>query len=96
VELEGKMILDTEISHGGIPFPISTALLPLRLKQTLDRKTYLTLPKGRGWGKLALVKRMKVDPQLFPDLEGIQPLVALKVNPFSIDFPVPTLLPHHE
>ena len=96
VELEGKMILDTEISHGGIPLPITTALLPLRLKQVLDGKTYLTLPKGRGWGKLARVKRIQVDPQLFPDLEGIQPLIALKVNPFSIDFPVPTLLPNHE
>jgi hypothetical protein len=76
--------------------PITTALLPLRLKQVLDGKTYLTLPKGRGWGKLARVKRMQVDPQLFPDLEGIQPLIALKVNPFSIDFPIPTILPNHE
>ena len=96
VELDGKKILDTEISHGGISFPISTALLPLRLKQTLDEKTYLTLPKGSGWGKLARVRRMKVDPQLFPDLEGIQPLVALKVNPFTIHFPIPSLLPNHE
>ena len=96
VELEGKTILDTEISHGGIPLPISTALLPLRLKQTLDKKTYLTLPKGRGWGKLARVQRMEVDTELFPDLNGIHPLVALKVNPFTIDFPIPTLLSNHE
>ena len=96
VELDGKKILDTEITHGGISFPISTALLPLRLKQTLDEKTYLTLPKGSGWGKLARVRRMQVDPQLFPDLEGIQPLLALKVNPFTIHFPVPSLLPNHE
>ena len=96
VELDGKKIIDTEISHGGISFPISTSLLPLRLIQTLDGKTQMTLPKGRGWGKLARVQRMEVDPQLFPDLNGIHPLVALKVNPFTIDFPIPTLLPNHE
>lgn len=96
VALDGKKILDTEITHGGISVPISTALLPLRLKQTLDETTYLTLPKGRGWGKLARVQHMQVDPKLFPDLEGIQPLLALKVNPFAIYFPVPTLLPNYE
>ena len=96
MELDGKKILDTEISHGGISFPISTALLPLRLIQTLDGKTQMTLPKGSGWGKLARVRRMEVDPQLFPDLEDVQPLVALKVNPFTIHFPIPTLLPNHE
>ncbi|MDA1267481.1 MAG: acetoacetate decarboxylase family protein [Bacteroidetes bacterium] len=96
VELEGKTILDTEITHGGISFPISTALLPLRLKQMLDGKTWVTLPKGSGWGKLARVQRMRVDPQLFPDLEGIQPLLALKVNPFTIHFPIPSLLTNDE
>jgi len=29
-------------------------------------------------------------------LEGVQPLVALKVNPFTIHFPIPALLPNHE
>ena len=96
VELDGKKIIDTEITHGGISFPISTSLLPLRLIQTLDGKTQVTLPKGSGWGKLARVQRMEVDPQLFPDLEGVQPLVALKVNPFTIHFPIPALLPNHE
>ena len=96
VELDGKKLLDTEITHGGISFPISTALLPLRLRQSLDEKIFVTLPKGSGWGKLARVRRMKVDPQLFPDLVGIHPLIALKVNPFTIHFPNPLLLPNHE
>ena len=48
VEMEEKKILDTEINHGGISFSISTALFPLRLKQTLDEKTKVTTPKGSG------------------------------------------------
>ena len=96
MEMEEKKILDTEINHGGISFSISTALFPLRLKQTLDEKTLVTTPKGSGWGKLARVHRMQVDPQFLPDLKGIQPLLAIKVNPFTILFPIPLLLHNHE
>jgi hypothetical protein len=39
---------------------------------------------------------MQVDPQFLPDLKGIQPLLAIKVNPFTILFPIPSLLHNHE
>lgn len=99
-----KIILDTEIAHGGISFPISTALLPLRLKQRMltdDERNNtssfaITLPKGSGWGKLARVKRLQVlDSKLFPNLDGIHPLLALKVNPFTIHFPIPSIITSH-
>ena len=85
-----KEIFSTEITHGGISFPVSTSLLPIRICQTLDKVKYYTKPYGSGWGKLAKIKTLAINPDFFPDFSGIKPLMAVKVNPFSIHFPEPT------
>lgn len=90
VLLGGKRVFAADIRYGGIPFPMSTSLLPLRLQQQLEGQTLLTEPKGQGWGKLARLSGVDLDPQLFPDIRGIKPLLALKVKPFTLHFPTPT------
>jgi hypothetical protein len=51
---------------------------------------YYTKPYGSGWGKLAKVQKLELDPDFFPDIRGIKPLMAVKVKPFAIHFPEPT------
>lgn len=85
-----KVIFSTEITSGGIPFPVTTTILPISLCQTWNKVKYYTKPRGFGWGKLAKVKTMSVDPDYFPDIQNIKPLLAVRVNPFHIKFPQPT------
>lgn len=85
-----KEVFSAEITHGGLSFPVSTSLLPIRLCQTLDKVKYYTKPFGSGWGKLAKIKKLDINSDFFPDFSGIKPLIAVKVNPFSIHFPEPT------
>lgn len=85
-----QVIFSTEISHGGISFPVTTSLLPIDLCQTWNSVKYYTKPSGSGWGKLAKVKKLEVNPDFFPDTSGIKPLLAIKVDPFNIHFPEPT------
>ena len=85
-----KEVFSVEITHGGLSFPVSTSLLPIRLCQTLDKVKYYTKPFGSGWGKLAKIKSLAINPDFFPDFSGIKPLMAVKVNPFEIHFPEPT------
>mgnify|MGYP006140108817 FL=1 len=85
-----KEVFSVEITHGGLSFPVSTSLLPIRLCQTLDKVKYYTKPFGSGWGKLAKIKNLAINPDFFPDFRGIKPLMAVKVNPFEIHFPEPT------
>jgi hypothetical protein len=91
VSLNGKQVFRASIRSGGIPFPMSTALLPIRLRQELEGQVLFTQPEGKGWGKLARIQEVEVDPQLFPDIRGIKPLLALKVSPFTLTFPKPSI-----
>ena len=91
VSLHGKKVFQTSIRSGGISFPMSTGLLPIRLRQELAGQVLFTQPEGKGWGKLARIQDLEVDPQLFPDIRGIKPLLALKVSPFTLTFPKPSI-----
>lgn len=91
VSLNGKQVFRASIRSGGISFPMSTALLPIRLRQELEDQVLFTQPEGKGWGKLARIQDLEVDPQLFPDIRGIKPLLALKVSPFTLTFPKPSI-----
>ena len=84
-----KIVFSAEISYGGLSFPVTTSVLPINLCQTWNRLKYYTKPSGYGWGKLAKVEKLDLDPNFFPDIRGIKPLLAVKVNPFNIKFPEP-------
>ncbi len=85
-----KVIFSTEISSGGISFPVTTSILPINLCQTWKKVKYYTKPHGSGWGKFAKIKKLDLDPEFFPDIRTIKPLFVIKVNPFQIQFPEPT------
>ena len=91
VSLNGKQVFRASIRSGGIPFPMSTALLPIQLRQELAGQVLFTQPEGKGWGKMARIQELELDPQLFPDIRGIKPLLALKVSPFTLTFPKPSI-----
>lgn len=87
---EGKVVFDCEVRSGGIPFPVSTALLPIDLCQKWEDQDFYTKPAGKGWGKLAKVEIKESDPSFFPDMKQVKPLLAVKVDPFYIKFPMPS------
>ncbi len=91
VTLNGKPVFQASIRSGGISFPMSTGLLPIRLRQELEDQVLFTQPEGKGWGKLARIQEVEVDPQLFPDIRGIKPILAMKVSPFTLTFPKPSI-----
>lgn len=84
---DGQPYFDIQLRSGGLHFPISTALIPIRLWQTEQGKTFLTDPKGSGTGQLARVLDVKVNPDLFPDICRARPLLALRVTDFRMCFP---------
>lgn len=89
VQHSGKTVFSAEVSHGGISFPLSTALMPISLCQSWKGLKYYTKPTGYGWAKFAKLKQVELDPNLFPDIRGVQPLMAVRVSPFTMNFPEP-------
>lgn len=82
-----KIAFSCKVKSGGIPFPISTSFLPIELHQQWDKVDFFTKPSGNGWGKLAKVKHLTIDPTYFPDLSSKKPLFVVKINPLNIEFP---------
>jgi hypothetical protein len=83
----GNMIAEFTLSSGKLAFPVNTKLLPFPLVQNYEGKYYYTTFQGKGMGRLAKLKDVHINPQLFPDINGIKPLIAIKVEPFEIIFP---------
>ncbi|MBX3420542.1 MAG: hypothetical protein KF752_03195 [Pirellulaceae bacterium] len=77
-----------QVKHSGPPFPVTTRLLPIKLYQELSGVAYRVNPRGLGWGRLARVTELHVDSQQFPDVSQVKPLACLKVQPFTMHFPV--------
>lgn len=90
VGTDEEPIFFVEIEVKKIPFPVSTSMVPIRLEQELDGKTYLTNPTGNGWGRFAKIRKMKINSDFFPDISRLKPLFCVKVKPFHLIFPAPT------
>ncbi|MEB2775683.1 hypothetical protein SYJ56_10225 [Algoriphagus sp. D3-2-R+10] len=90
IKNDEKIAFSCEIKSGGIPFPISTSLLPIHLHQVWDGVDFFTKPSGSGWGKIASLKNLQIDPAYFPDISPQKPLFAVKIDPFHIKFPKAT------
>lgn len=84
-------IADFTLKSGGISFPVSTKLLPFPLVQSLENNYYYTTFSGKGIGRLANLCEVNINSDVFPDVSTLKPLMAIKVEPFSITFPVPTI-----
>ncbi len=88
VQTGGHDVLTARFRPFGFRFPLTTALLPLRLHQQLDDEAFETQPTATGWGRLARVSELTVDPALFPNLNGLKPLLAVWIDSFRMVFPV--------
>jgi hypothetical protein len=89
---QGESVLETEISWGRIPLPLTTKFLRLELRQpVLDQDSHhflLTRLLASGTGYLARLHHWRTNPKLFPELGPIKPLLALRVENFRMTFPV--------
>ncbi len=79
------------LEPGRVPFPVDTRLLPINLYQESDGKIFRVSPRGKGTGHFTLIKGIDVNPDFFPDLDLVEPLVAIYVDPFRLTFPVPEI-----
>lgn len=79
------------LKFGKFAFPVNTKLLPFPLVQHHEGKYYYTTFQGKGTGKFAKLEDIRINPRLFPDVSGFQPLIAIKVDPFTITFPAATI-----
>lgn len=86
-----RTIAEFTLKAGKLSFPVNTKLFPFPLVQYHEGNYYYTTFQGSGTGKLAKLKDVRINPQLFPDVSGFKPLLAIRVNPFQITFPVATI-----
>jgi hypothetical protein len=75
-----------------IGFPVSTTVLPLTIVQASNRGLMETKPKSSGMAYLTSLRNVKVKSEFFPDLSKVQPLLAIRVENFKMEFPLPTLV----
>lgn len=87
VSNKGAQFFKARFSVYGMPFPVNTMLFPYSLVQLEGKSAYHTRFTGKGWGRLASVKELKVDADQFPALAEKKPIAAIGVNPFAITFP---------
>lgn len=90
ISKSGKPVFSAEFESLPITFPVSTALFPLRICQTWNHLKYFTRLTGFGWAKLAKIKKLELNPALFPDIRGISPVMAIKIAPFQMRLPEST------
>jgi len=82
-----EIIMDVTLMHGGISFPIHTALLPFPLVQEKDGELYYTSFTGKGTAQFARIEAMRVNPELFPDIRPYRPLMGVRIDDFAVTFP---------
>lgn len=83
----GEPWMEILLEHGSLPIPLDTRLIPLNLYQESGEHAYITKPSGRGTGRFAIIKGISVDPNYFPAIDQLEPIVAFCVDPFSLTFP---------
>ncbi len=88
ISSENDTIAEFTLKSGKLPFPVNTKLLPFPLVQYHEGKYYYTTFHGKGTGRFAKLTDVNINSKLFPDVSGIKPFVAIKVEPFKITFPV--------
>lgn len=90
--VQDKKIFELKLKKRLLKFPVNTRLLPFPLVQEKDNKAYFTSFKGSGKGRWISVSDMHVDPQYFPDISYKNPIIAIKIQPFTIQFPIPKII----
>lgn len=89
VKTGSQLLFSAELSPRPLRFPVNTNWFPIVLHQPGEEKNLWVNPYGEGRGRLTKVVDLYSDPEHFVDLEGARMLGALKVDPFTLLFPVP-------
>ena len=86
-------IADFLLKSSRISFPINTRLLPFRFEliQYYEERYFYTTISGNGNASLAKLVGIHINPGLFPDISDFQPILAIKIDPFKLIFPVPVI-----
>ncbi|MCO6476416.1 MAG: acetoacetate decarboxylase family protein [Phaeodactylibacter sp.] len=93
VSRNGEPMLAATIKGVGPRFPISTALIPLRIHQEMDGRVVETSPRGKGRGQWARISHLDVHSGDFPDIGAFRPFAALRVSGFQMTFPEGHVVP---
>ncbi len=86
---EKEIFFEAEVSHSNFYFPITTRLLPIVLQQFYNHQLYFTQFKGSGRATFAKIHQINIIPNFFPPVG--KSLFGLYVDPFELEFPVPTI-----
>ncbi len=92
----GTLVAELVFKAYPLPLPFSTALVPKKLRtlgQHHDGQTFVYAPSASGWVRPARLAHMHSNPELFPDLTGVSAPLNIKVQRFSMGFPVSDQLP---
>lgn len=94
VSVDGQAILQAETQALSFAMPFNSRWLPIRpaLWQHWEQTTYVTRPYGSGLIRLARIQDMHIDPNYFPDVSGIRPLLVAHADAFDLTFPEPEVL----
>lgn len=75
----------------GPRLPLTTTWLPVRwrtLAQVHEGRAFYYQPRARGSLRMARMLRWQCDPALFPDLAPATVLTSVRVDDFTLEFPV--------
>ncbi len=85
--------MEIVLEHGSLPIPVDTRLIPINLIQELDNRKFRVSPAGKGTGHFTMIKEISVNPDFFPGIDELEPIVAFYVDPFQMTFPAAKIEP---
>jgi hypothetical protein len=92
VTSDGRELCALEFSEpSGVRWPLRSAWVPRRFglfAQRLDGRTFFYQPSATGQLRLCRMRQWRFDADLFPDLTRATVLTALRIEGFSMKFPV--------
>lgn len=86
--------LKADLTSRSLKFPISTAIMPLKLAQRLNDDLMLTTARAKGKASFAKIEEFSIDGS-FPQIQELKALLGLKVSDFQMFFDTPTILKNH-
>lgn len=90
----GDMIADMKFSNKSWGVPVTTALLPEKLRtvaQYWQDQLFYTAPSAKSTLKLAKLQTGEFNQALFPDLNGVKILSVFKAEALQMQFPLPRM-----
>jgi hypothetical protein len=87
VQKNNQRVIEVCLKYSSISFPIHTRLIPFPLVQEKTGRLYYTNFIGKGTAQFAQIEKLRVNPELFPDIHPYHPVACMHVDRFTIKFP---------